>query len=337
VENTPNGFPRLAAFQSSEANFGLYRSFSYLHSRILLDLQDEITSLEKELDELDWDDHDENPDRLRSRIDDVAAAAHEGNTRNRRVILREIRTKLMEYGAHTLPACIHHYRTNKSPDEVLIKAQTLESFQKPSDRNYRSVRRYHHNEKPLMDAEMDSIRSKEDTVSLRSGREWASFDGGVETLLGQIDHFLQTLFRLKGPPLQKYFRTPELRAKTENTYISFYSTTRIDKLINILITFVIFVLLVIPVITMYHLTSTSSMESVAVQGANSNSTIVAEAHDKDNRNTFNAVGVLIVFTLLFSAAMSLLTKAARHELFAASAAYCAILVVFIGNFTGPGN
>lgn len=53
-----------------------------------------------------------------------------------------------------------------------------------------------------------------------------------------------------------------------------------------------------------------------------------------NRRFLNAVGVLIVFTLLFGAAMGLLTKAARHELFAASAAYCAILVVFIGNFTG---
>jgi hypothetical protein len=65
--------------------------------------------------------------------------------------------------------------------------------------------------------------------------------------------------------------------------------------------------------------------------------VPASAVDDYNRDTFNAVGVLIVFTLLFSAAMSLLTKAARHELFAASAAYCAILVVFIGNFTGPGN
>jgi hypothetical protein len=52
-------------------------------------------------------------------------------------------------------------------------------------------------------------------------------------------------------------------------------------------------------------------------------------------STFDAVGVLVVFTLLFSAAMSLVTKAARHELFAASAAYCAILVVFIGNFAQP--
>ena len=74
---------------------------------------------------------------------------------------------------------------------------------------------------------------------------------------------------------------------------------------------------------MYHLTSTISMD--------------ANAPAATARNTFNAVGVLIVFTLLFSAAMSVLTKAARHEAFAASAAYCAVLVVFIGNFTGPNN
>lgn len=102
MENTPNGFPRLAAFQSSEANFSLYRSFSYLHSRVLLDLQDEIRELEKELDEIDWDNFDDDPDRLRSREIDVTKAAGEGDARNRRVILREIKNKLMEYGEHML-------------------------------------------------------------------------------------------------------------------------------------------------------------------------------------------------------------------------------------------
>lgn len=170
---------------------------------------------------------------------------------------------------------------------------------------------------------MDAIRSKEDTISLRSGREWASFDGGVETIIGQLDHGLKRVFRCKEPPLQKYFRTPELRDKTTNSYIALYSSTRIDKLINILITFFIFILLVIPVITMFHLTSQSA------EGSDGNS------HSANTRNTINAVGVLIVFTLLFSAAMSLVTKAARHELFAASAAYCAILVVFIGNLVVP--
>jgi|TARA_R110002003_G_scaffold68_15_gene6213 hypothetical protein len=136
--------------------------------------------------------------------------------------------------------------------------------------------------------------------------------------------------------LQKYFRTPELQAKTNSEFISLYSMERINKLVNVLITFVIFVLLVIPVVTLYHLTSTSAISNLA-DLVDANATVPASAVDDYNRDTFNAVGVLIVFTLLFSAAMSLLTKAARHELFAASAAYCAILVVFIGNFTGPGN
>lgn len=58
------------------------------------------------------------------------------------------------------------------------------------------------------------------------------------------------------------------------------------------------------------------------------------SYGQGEHGTFRAIGVLVVFTLLFSAAMSLLTKARRHELFAAAAAYCAVLVVFISNFSG---
>jgi hypothetical protein len=99
VENTPNGFPRLAAFQASDANFGLYRSYSYLHSRILLDYQDEITRLETELDELDWEDHTENPERLRTNeLEGGEVIADGPPARTRRTVLREIKAKLMEYG-----------------------------------------------------------------------------------------------------------------------------------------------------------------------------------------------------------------------------------------------
>lgn len=322
LEATPNGYPRLAAFQASEANFALYRSFDYLHSRILLDLQDEITSLEKELDEIDEEDEMDCPARLRSRELDVSKAAQEEGERNRRVILDEIRVKLMQY------------------DEVLIKSRTLLSFQKPSARNYTSVRRYHHNTRPLMDAETDAIRTKEDIVSLRNGREWASFDGGVESLISRIDAYLQKLFGLEHPPLQrKFFRTPELQAKTTDAYISLYSSERVDLLVNCLITCVIFCLLVVPVVAMYLLTSDAIETPNLVPGMNGTmgggGQQQVSAADINSRNTFNAVGVLIVFTLLFSAAMSLVTKAARHELFAASAAYCAILVVFIGNLVVP--
>lgn len=96
----------------------------------------------------------------------------------------------------------------------------------------------------------------------------------------------------------------------------YYTRSRVDKLIKILITIMIFVLLVLPVVAMYQLT----------------------AFGAKPQSTFSAVGVLVVFTLLFSAAMSLLTKARRPELLAASAAsaasaaYCAVLVVFVSNF-----
>ncbi|KAF2432801.1 hypothetical protein EJ08DRAFT_630152 [Tothia fuscella] len=43
------------------------------------------------------------------------------------------------------------------------------------------------------------------------------------------------------------------------------------------------------------------------------------------------LGTLLVFTLAFSAVLSLFTRARRHEILGAAAAYCAVLVVFLGN------
>lgn len=117
MENNPNGFPRLATFQASDANFGLYRSYSYLHSRILLDYQDEITELEKELDNCDWDDFEEDPERPKVRL----AGSDEEGERTRRTVLREIKTKLMEYGT-----CFAWFELTQLTvtDDVLIKVRT---------------------------------------------------------------------------------------------------------------------------------------------------------------------------------------------------------------------
>lgn len=46
--------------------------------------------------------------------------------------------------------------------------------------------------------------------------------------------------------------------------------------------------------------------------------------------------LIMVFTLLFAAALSVCTKAKRHEMLAATATYAAVLVVFLGNIT-PGS
>jgi hypothetical protein len=81
------------------------------------------------------------------------------------------------------------------------------------------IRRFHHNNRPLMDAETDAIRCKDDIITLRSGRELATFDtwveSGIERTLLKIDDTL----RVSAPSLeslestynvQKLFRMRQL-------------------------------------------------------------------------------------------------------------------------------
>ncbi|KAH7121196.1 hypothetical protein B0J11DRAFT_590106 [Dendryphion nanum] len=282
------GYPQQAAFQSSDHSFSIYRGFNYLHSRVILELQDELRCLEKDLNSMDkMDTKNGKSERVTARAKDLSWARREGKPSKRAELLEKIRSKLVNY------------------DEVLVKARELNTFQRPSKRDYRSIRRWFSMEKPLSySQEEEFIRRKEDLVTLRQGREWAGFDGLIEELIRKC-HCKLT---------QKLFATPELREKTNNECIYYYSASRIEKLVGLIITLVVFILLVLPVVAMYKLTCIGNRNS-----------------------TFDAVGVLVVFTLLFSAAMSLLTKAKRHELFAASAAYCAVLVVFISNFNNSNG
>ncbi|KAF2419044.1 hypothetical protein EJ08DRAFT_665969 [Tothia fuscella] len=285
LESCPNGYPRLAAFLSSESNFSLYRGFSFLHSRVLLELQAEIAALESELDELDEVDN-ETPAgkrRLRQREWDARTPRDEDGYRSRHEVLAQLRTKLVEY------------------DELHIKARDLQAFQRPSERDYRSVRTWFWNLKPLVGNEAAFIKKKKDFVSLRVGRDWSGFDDIIESNLRRFDCSL----------MRRMFCTRELQEKTNDQHVYYYSASRVESFVDSIITSIIFVLLVLPVVAMYKLTSLGNSQA-----------------------TFNAIGVLVVFTLLFSVAMSMLTKARRHELFAASAAYCAVLVVFISNFSG---
>ncbi|CAN9135390.1 unnamed protein product [Alternaria alternata] len=215
-----------------------------------------------------------NGDRLMSRKDDLQQARREEKESVRAGLISTIRDKLVNY------------------DEILVKTRDLNAFQRPSNRDYHSFCTWFWNEKPLnYEPEEEFIKRREDLISLRHGREWSGFD-----------------------VTKKLFATKELREKTSDDCLYYYSQSRIEKLVGLIITLIIFILLVLPVVAMYKLTSVG-----------------------DHNSTFDAVRILVVFTLLFSAAMSLLTRAKRHELFAASAAYCAVLVVFISNFSNDGS
>jgi uncharacterized membrane protein YhaH (DUF805 family) len=105
---------------------------------------------------------------------------------------------------------------------------------------------------------------------------------------------------------------PARPPKDEDKYEIYYTPSRIAKLTNGILTVIILVLLVVPIYILYHM-----------------------VHDIGTRDAYmTCIGTLLIFTLAFSSVLSLFTKARRHEILAAAAAYCAVLVVFLGN-VGP--
>jgi len=91
VEQCPEGYPRLAALLDSDENFMLYRRLGFLQARILLNKQDELRELEKDLDRMDKVDQRKDPTLLKSREKDDAENGR------RKKLLYEIEEKFKEY------------------------------------------------------------------------------------------------------------------------------------------------------------------------------------------------------------------------------------------------
>ncbi|KAI6905596.1 hypothetical protein KC318_g7606 [Hortaea werneckii] len=279
----PRGYSQVATFQCSDPNFLQYRGFKYLHSRVLSCLQYEIQQLEDELDRLDkWDDDQEDKERRLICLENDML--YQGCDQFPEEFQLEFERARPEVLAELRP-----------PDELMLKTREITLLQRPSTKDYRSVRSWFANHAPLVHGEAQYLKCREDIITLRPGRECAGFDGFVERMLHLLD---------------KLFITQELQEKTSDPRLQYYAPARVDKLVGFIITGVIFMLLILPVVALYELSNVGRRES-----------------------PFEAIGILIIFTLLFAAAMSALTKATRQELFAASAAYCAVLVVFISNFS----
>jgi hypothetical protein len=103
VENCPEGYPRLAALLDCDEKFMLYRKFGFLQARILLNKQDELRELEKDLDRLDKVDQGKDPSLLKSREKDDATNGR------RKKLLNDIEGKFTEYGQLILYSCLVFY------------------------------------------------------------------------------------------------------------------------------------------------------------------------------------------------------------------------------------
>lgn len=93
--------------------------------------------------------------------------------------------------------------------------------------------------------------------------------------------------------------------------MSLISPYRLDVLLRIVLTIIAVALLLIPVLILYETQPTTVSEI------------------KSSSRT--QIITIFSFTVAFSASCSIFTKARRQEVFTATAAYCAVLVVFLGN------
>ncbi len=208
-------------------------------------------------------------------------------------------------------------------DEILLHAQQLVLANRPGGRDYKSVKNYIWNKQPLLEGDREFIYNKDDLITLRPGRETAWLDSLVESFLKLFPRRpIQYLFcsKVTSKPRSRTFhykftanqiKWQEATLKSEgDPNVRYFTKSRVDRVVNLLIIVMILTLLVLPVYALYH---------------------VSTAFQDIGPNTINAVciGILLASTLLFSAVLSLFTQARRHEVLGASAAWVFALLNLI--------
>jgi len=120
-----------------------------------------------------------------------------------------------------------------------------------------------------------------------------SDDHGMESFVTKSAEFLH---------IQKHLTSKEDALKSTDSHISFFTPSRVWKISRFLTTIFAIFVLTVPVVALYYIETISSR-----------------------------LWAIIAFTTLFSSLLSLSTRSRNYEIFSATAAYCAVLVVFVGN------
>ncbi|RDW62569.1 hypothetical protein BP5796_10871 [Coleophoma crateriformis] len=180
----------------------------------------------------------------------------------------------------------------KGYDELLLLDARLRKLQRPSRRVHRNFFDYLYTEKPFAADDRRFGYHEHDFVSLQEHE-----DSWLDELFHKaIDHARKGFF-------QKLFVTPEDQAKTQDPHHYYYSEERLGAVIKTVVAFVSTAILLLPIFLFTALKLSPA----------------------------STASVTLLFVLVFAAAISGLTSAKRVEVFAATAAYCAVLTVFIAN------
>ncbi|KAI1389901.1 uncharacterized protein F4822DRAFT_217778 [Hypoxylon trugodes] len=261
IEDYPRGYPRMAALQSSDPTFTMFRRFALLHVRTLLLAQDEICYLEEQLHDID--------EKERTQLY-LSSRVYDENS-ERQTVIREIKTKLREY------------------DDDLDRFFKQYAYHEPTPRSLQSFRGWMNFTKPLIEPEAKFIQST----------DFVSPPHKVEE--GYLEELVEILARKSGID-DGLLKTERERRQSSDPDLHFYSIRRRRVVARIILTTVACSTLLIP---------TAVLFIVPNRGAR--------------------LGVISIFTVLFGSIVALITQARRHDIFAATSAFAAVMVVFVSN------
>ena len=171
VDDYPNGWPRLAAFQNSANNFLIFRRFGLMHCRQLLRLQGEITLLEKRLLELD---REGAADGSKTASGLTSLEYQSDWDWELRQLHEKLAAKLQLYGKYfsykISLSCVS--ALTEDTDDLLLKDVQLRDLQRAPQQHHRSLFNWLHMTKPLRQGQCDWIFHADDFVSIKKSSGW---------------------------------------------------------------------------------------------------------------------------------------------------------------------
>jgi len=274
VDDYPKGYPQLAAFANSDDTFANVRRFGRLSYRLLAHLQNDLTEMEKKLDELDKQDAADKTMERRLR----GYEHFSGWNDEQRKLVANILATYSQYA------------------DIVLKDAGLRAFGKCPPRNTKALFTWVWNRKPLAigAGKSDFIFYPDDFVSLagqsQNDRPFENF----------IESFLESHYH---PLSKRAFQTDAEVRKTNDKFVDHYSSRKVKILANALEVSVAVIILLIPVFLLFLVKMSKPMMAV----------------------------VASVFLLLFSVVVSSVTGAKVQEVFFGTAAYAAVVIMFLGN------
>ncbi|KAG6365558.1 hypothetical protein INS49_007169 [Diaporthe citri] len=338
-----SGFGSLASFMASDSDHSpfVFRRFDKLAARDLLYYQSQLAQMQAEQDELDVHDRidinstedggEEHRDRIRDCVQDwkcfEQAALHSASLAQNPAVgtSSEAWKKRMDL-AMRIRTTLKDYR------EALIQESAFLAMPTPSPQTMTAISRYFHGSAkspnggfaasapysmlsgassslypPNISSSMAQIRAS-DYVSLSKQSE-------PDLLTYLLRTKLSRLFRTTPPPptlpLYHNGRPQPTISHLSRSTIRYFSYERIRFAALFITTLAAALLLFTPIFTFYNVSA--SRPSLTL-------------------------GLIAMFTIIFAGSLAVITNASRSEIFAACAAYSAVLVVFIsGDFASGGG